>query len=62
MKSFPRHNFLMKTNLDITLRLSIKTNISPLGMYHFIKYQFQHYMYGKKGPFTIQYYILRLND
>lgn len=39
MQSFLRHNFQMETNLDITLRLNIKTN-------SFIKYQFQHYMSG----------------
>ena len=40
MQSFHRHNFQMETNLDITLRLNIKTNIQPSGVYHFIKYQF----------------------
>ena len=31
MQSFLRHNFQMETNLDITLRLNIKTNIQPSG-------------------------------
>ena len=51
MQSFLRHNFQMETNLDITLRLNIKTN-------SFIKYQFQYYMLGKK---SLACYIIPFN-
>ena len=45
MQSFLRHNFQMETNLDITLRLNIKTN-------SFIKYQFQYYIACYIIPFN----------